>query len=173
LLLTLSAISRTCFFSPGEVRERMLAVADPVVTSDGSQLRLEVFSVCCGAYARLDLRADALDGEWIVKGTSNVDFNPPMRTALATVMNSEDVALTVGADRVELKRGDQSLIEHKVKLPVRWLKGFVEVQVYQSALKPLLELPVLELAKTIRTLPRQNIMHRLCMRSSFGRRSAH
>src|SRR5271154_1195018 len=55
LLLALSAISRTRFFSPGELRERMLAAADPVVTSDGNQLRFEVFSVCCGAYARLDL----------------------------------------------------------------------------------------------------------------------
>jgi hypothetical protein len=158
LLLTLSAISRTRFFSPGEARERMLAAADPVVTSDGGQLRIEVFSVCCGAYARLDLRANALDGEWIGRGTTNVDFNTPMRTALATVMDSEDVALTVGADCVELKRGDQSVIERKVKLPVHWLKGFVEVQVYQSALKPVLELPALELAKIIRTLPRQNIM---------------
>src|SRR5271166_805068 len=58
LLLALSAISRTRFFSLGELRERMLAAADPVVTSDGKRLRLEVFSVCCGAYARLDLQAN-------------------------------------------------------------------------------------------------------------------
>jgi len=158
LLLALSAISRTRFFSPGELRDRMLAAADPVVTSDGNRLRLEVFSVCCGAYARLDLHSNALDGEWIGKGTTNVDFNPPMRAALATVMNSEDVALKIGVDRLELERGEQSVIERKVKLPVRWLKGFVEVQVYQSALKQVMELPALELAKVIRTLPQQNIM---------------
>jgi hypothetical protein len=158
LLLALSAISRTRFFSPGELRERMLAAADPVVTSDGKRLRLEVFSVCCGAYARLDLHANALDGDWIGKGSTNVDFNLPMRSALATVMNSENVALTVGVDRLVLERGDQSVVERKVKLPVRWLKGFVEVQVYQSALKQIMELPALELAKTIRTLPQQNIM---------------
>jgi SWIM zinc finger len=158
MLLALSAISRTRFFSPGELRERMIAAADPVVTSDGKRLRLEVFSVCCGAYARLDLHANALDGDWIGKGTTNVDFNLPMRAALATVMNSENVALTVGVDRLELERGEQSIVERKVKLPVRWLKGFVEVQVYQSALKQVLELPALELEKTIRTLPQQNIM---------------
>jgi len=158
LLLALSAISRTRFFSPGELRERLIAAADPVVTSDGKRLRLEVFSVCCGAYARLDLHTDALDGDWIGKGTTNVDFNLPMRAALATVMNSEDVALTVGVDRLELERGEKSIVERKVKLPVRWLKGFVEVQVYQSALKQVMELPALELAKTIRTLPPQNIM---------------
>ncbi len=158
LLLALSAISRTRFFSPGELRERLLAAADPVVTSDGTRLRLEVFSVCCGAYARLDLHSNALDGEWIGKGTTNVDFNPPMRASLATVMNTEDVALTVGLDRLELALGEQTIVERKVKLPVRWLKGFVEVQVYQSALKPAMELPALELAKTIRNLPKQNIM---------------
>jgi hypothetical protein len=158
LLLALSAISRTRFFSPGELRERLLAAADPVVTSDGKRLRLEVFSVCCGAYARLDLHGSAVDGEWLGKGTTNVDFNPPMRAALATVMNSEAVALTVGADRLELERGEQSVVERKVKLPVRWLKGFVEVQVYQSALKQAMEFPALELAKIVRTLPQQNIM---------------
>jgi hypothetical protein len=158
LLLTLSAISRTRYFSPGELRQRMLAAADPVVTSDGRQLRFEVFSVCCGAYARLDLHESALGGDWLSKGTTNVDFNPPMRAALASVLNSQKVALKVGTDSVELEQGTKSVIERKVKLPIRWLKGFVEVQVYQTTLKPSLELPAIELAKTIRTLPQQNIM---------------
>ncbi|MDR3617011.1 MAG: SWIM zinc finger domain-containing protein [Candidatus Obscuribacterales bacterium] len=158
LLLTLSAISRTRFFSPGEIRERMLNAADPVVTSDGGRLRFEVFSVCCGAYARLDLQPDALDAQWIGKGTTNIDFNPPMRASLATVLNSENVALNIGADKLELERSGESVIERKVKLPLRWLKGFVEVQVYQSALKQVMEIPALELAKMIRTLPPQNFL---------------
>ncbi|HEY9777770.1 MAG TPA: SWIM zinc finger family protein [Planktothrix sp.] len=158
LMLTLSAISRTRYFSPGELRERLLAAADPVVTSDGQRIRMEVFSVCCGAYARLDLHGSALDGNWLGKGTTNVDFNPPMRAALSTVLGSDALALKVGADRVEIERNDQTVVERKVKLPVRWLKGFVEVQVYQSGLKPAMELPALELAKIIRTLPPQNIM---------------
>lgn len=158
LLLTLSTISRTRFFSPGEIRERMLNAADPVVTSDGSRLRFEVFSVCCGAYARLDLQPDALDAQWLGKGTTNVDFNPPMRASLATVMNSERIALNIGADRLELERSGESVIERKVKLPLRWLKGFVEVQVYQSALKQAMEISALELAKMIRTLPPQNFL---------------
>ncbi len=158
LLLAMSSISRTRFFSPGEIRARMLAAADPVVTSDGRQLRFEVFSVCCGAYARLDLNEHAVNGEWFGKGTTNVDFNAPMRAALASVMNSESVALRLGADRVELESRQQTVVERKVKLPVRWMKGFVEVQIYQSGLRPTIELPALELAKVIRTLPQQNIM---------------
>lgn len=160
LLVALSAISRTRFFSPGLIRERMLAAADPVVTSDGGQLRFEVFSVCCGAYARLDLRSHAVDGNFIGKGTTNVDFNPPMRAALSSVMPSEKLALRIGADslEVELERADQSVVERKVQLPVRWLKGFVEVQIYQTGLQAHLEVPALELMKIIRTLPTQNFL---------------
>jgi hypothetical protein len=158
LMLALSLISRTRFFSPGELRNRMIAAADPVVTSDGKRLRMEVFSVCCGAYARLDLHDSALDGDWIGKGTTNVDFNQPMRAALATVMNSDDVALRVGIDRVEIEHGEHRVVERKVRLPARWLKGFVEVQAYQSVLKPATEIASLELLKVIRSLPQQNIM---------------
>jgi SWIM zinc finger len=158
LLLALSAISRTRFFSPGELRARMVAAADPVVTSDGTQLRFEVFSVCCGAYSRLDIHGGGIDGEWLNKGTTNVDFNPTMRAALGSVMNSEKVGLRVGADALELTRAGETVVERKVKLPIRWLKGFVEVQVYQSSLKPCLEIPALELAKAIRGLPQQNIL---------------
>jgi hypothetical protein len=158
LLIALSAISRTRFFSPSELQQRLLAAADPVVTCDGDQLRFEVFSVCCGTYARLDLRGKGLDGDWIGKGTTNVDFNPPMRAALSSVMNSEAVGLRIGSDGVELERNAGTVVERKVKLPVRWLKGFVEVQVYQSGLRPVLELPALELAKIVRTLPKQNFL---------------
>ena len=45
-----------------------------------------------------------------------------------------------------------------MKLPVRWLKGFVEVQIYQSALTPVMEIPAVELEKLTRTLPQQNIL---------------
>lgn len=158
LLLVLSTISRTRFFSPGELQARMVAAADPVVTSDGRQLRFEVFSLCCGAYARFDLHGCGIDGKFMGKGSTNVDFNPPMRAALTSVVNSEPLALKIGSDLIELERKDQSVVERKVKLPVRWLKGFVEVQIYQSILKQMLELSGLELAKAIHTLPPQNIM---------------
>jgi len=158
LLLTLSEISRTRFYSPGLLRERMIAAADPVVTCDGQRLRFEVFSVCCGAYGRFDLQESGLAGDWISSGTTNVDFNPPMRAALSCVLDSENVGLRIGEDSVELERGAGAVIERKVKLPVRWLKGFVEVQAYQASLKPAMEVPALELLKVIRTLSQPNIL---------------
>ena len=155
LLLAVSLVSRTRFYSPAEIRERILAAADPVVTSGGDRLRFESFSVCCGVYSRLDLKPSALDGEWIGKGTTNVDFNPPMRSALTTLLESETIGLNVGSDRVEIERGDETVVEKKVKLPVRWLKGFVEVQSYQSQLKQKMEVSPVELRQLLRTIPPQ------------------
>src|SRR5512134_2372230 len=83
LLLALSEISRTRFFLPPGMLARIIAAADPVVTSGGERLRFEAFSVCCGVYARVDLLPEAVDGDWAGRGTTNVDFNPPMRAMLA------------------------------------------------------------------------------------------
>lgn len=156
-LLTLSEISRTRFYSPTELRERLLAAADPVVTSGGERLRFEAFSVCCGVYARVDLRPEAIDGEWIGRGTTNVDFNPPMRASLSSIVDSEAVGINVGMDRVEIERAGSKTIEKKVKLPVRWLKGFVEVQSYQAKMKPILDVPAEQLRSLLRTIPNQQI----------------
>ena len=136
----------------------MLAAADPVVTSDGNQVRFEAFSVCCGAYARFDLRSSGIDGDWLGKGTTNVDFNPPMRAALGSIVTSDPVSLRIGADRVEIEKNGQPVVERQVKLPLRWLKGFVEVQVYQSKLQMALEVSGTELLRVIRTLPKQSII---------------
>ncbi len=153
MLLACSLISRTRFYHPGELRERLLAAADPVVTSGGERLRFEAFSVCCGASCRLALNPGAMDGEWTGRGTTNVDFNPPMRAALGGVLDSEGVGLNVGADRVVLEQSTGSVVEKKVKLPVRWLKGFVEVQAYQARMKPAFEVPSSELRQLLRTVP--------------------
>lgn len=157
LLLTVSEVSRTRFYSPAEIRERMLAAADPVVTSGGDRLRFEAFSVCCGVYARVDLRENAIDGEWVGRGTTNVDFNPPMRAALINILGSERVGLNVGADRVELDKGDEKVVEKKVKLPVRWLKGFVEVQAHQSRLRQVFEVSGDEARRFFSALPKHQI----------------
>jgi len=158
LLLAVSEISRTRFYSPGEVRERWLAAADPVVTSGGDRLRFEAFSVCCGAYARVDLRSEAVDGDWVSRGTTNVDFNPPMRAALTSIINTERVGLSVGANSVELERGAEKVVERKVKLPVRWLKGFVEVQAYQPKLQLVFEISAEEARRFFRTFPTQSVV---------------
>ena len=56
-----------------------LRSADPVVTVHGDRVRFESFSACAGAYARLDLDTSSFHAAFLSHGTTNVDFNMPMR----------------------------------------------------------------------------------------------
>jgi hypothetical protein len=154
LLRGLVEVVQSRFFTPPAMLARILALADPVVTSGGEVLRFEAFSACCSTYGRVDLLPRAVDGEWLGRGTTNVDFNAPMRAALAKVRDSDSVTLSVGSDAVELARGNDAVVERKVALPVRWLKGFVEVQAYQARMVKRLEVSGTEAFRFLRGLPR-------------------
>src|SRR5258707_5484596 len=95
---------------------KIFALADPVVTGSGEILRFEAFSACCSTYGRVDLLPESIDGTWHGRGTTNVDFNAPMRAALARVRDSDDVGLAVGSNEVSLSRGSESVVERKVAL---------------------------------------------------------
>jgi hypothetical protein len=169
LLLGVSKISGTRFYTPPNMLARILAAADPVVTSSRDRLRFESFSACCSTYARVDMLPEATDGEVMSLGTTNVDFNGPMRAALAQVTESDAVRISVGADRVELERQGQPVVERKVTLPVRWLKGFVEVQAYQARMKLAFEAEGGEARRFLRALPRQATRNSPAAVESVGR----
>lgn len=154
LLRSLMEIVHARFHLPGVVVRRL---ADPVVTSSEGALRFEGFSSCASAYARVDLLPDSLAGEVMGRGTTNVDFNPPMRAALARLRGSDDVSLAVGGDRVELSREADKIVERKVALPLRWLKGFVEVQAYQARMRCRHEVSGAEAHRFLRGLPRTRV----------------
>ena len=78
---------RTRYYTPPGMVQRLIQQSDPVITCGGGLLRFEGFSACCGVYARLDLLPNALDANRIEPGTANVDFNPPMRAALAQLQD--------------------------------------------------------------------------------------
>ena len=147
MLHVLSDVVRTHFFLPRP------AQLDPVLTSNETILRLEGFSGCCGVYARVDLPATAFDGERHGRGTTNVDFNTEMRAALLRLRDDEDVEFAVGADEVVLSRGNQRTVEKKVKLPLRWIKGFSEVQAYQPRLELKMGVAAAEALRFVRSLP--------------------
>lgn len=132
LLLGLMEVVDARFFIPGAMLAAKLRLADPVVTCSAGRLRFEAFSQCCGAYARVDLLENALAGELLNPGTTNVDFNAPMRAGLARLSDASPAHVTIGADRVELESSRAQVVERKVKLPARWLRGFVEVQAFQA-----------------------------------------
>lgn len=154
LLRTLSKVVATRFHIPAVMLRRILATRDPVVTSGGGLIRFEGFSGCCSTYARVDLSPDSYEGVVVDQGTTNVDFNAGMQAALAQIRDDERVGLAVGTDEVTLLRGAEQVVERRVKLPVRWLKGFVEVQAYQSRMERRAQLGKVETLRFLRSLPR-------------------
>jgi len=130
------------------------AFLDPVVTAGGGLLRLESFSGCGGAYARLDLLPAALDGADVGQGTTNVDVNLPLRRALTLLAGLEPLRLAVGPDQLEVQTFDGRFVEKKVPLPGRWLRGFAEAQVLAPRLRSKAEIPALQATALLRSLPR-------------------
>ncbi|WP_370247953.1 hypothetical protein [Nocardioides sp.] len=125
-LLAVATVARTRFYLPPGMVAAILRAADPVVTSNIDRLRFESFSACCGVYARYDLLPGTLDGTVLDTGTTNVDFNPPMRDAPARIGGGEPLHLRVGED-VVVRTLDTEVTEKRVPLPERWLKEFAEV----------------------------------------------
>lgn len=149
-MLAVAAIARADYY----VTSRP-ALADPVVTSNIDTLRFESFSGCRGVHARLDLPPAALDCLPAVNGTTNVDFNPPMRAALATAAaTGSPILLKVGDEEVTAVTETGSVTERKVALPARWVKGFGEVQALAQDMRPVAELTGPEATRFLASLPR-------------------
>ena len=128
---------------------------DPVVTSNTDRLRFESFSTCCGVHARLDLPPSALSTPPVTSGTTNVDFNPPMRAALArAIATASQILLKVGDEEVTAVTEASSVTERKVDLPARWIKGFGEVSALHASMRPVAELAGPDAQRFISSLPR-------------------
>ncbi|WBA41846.1 SWIM zinc finger family protein [Hymenobacter canadensis] len=126
---------------------------DPIVTAGAGRLRFEAFSSCNGVYARLDLGPEALDGEFLCSGTTNVDFNEPMVNALARISRTEPVLLSVGEQEVVLERAAGRVTERKVALPERWIKGLTTVQGYLAQMEEKMRLTRLQAVQLVQSLP--------------------
>ncbi|MFF4339265.1 SWIM zinc finger family protein [Kitasatospora sp. NPDC001540] len=129
------------------------ASLDPVVTADGDRLRFESFSGCGGVHARLDVLPEGLDGAATGHGTTNVDVNAPLREALRLRTPGERLRLAVGAEEMAVGVGTGELVERKVPLPQRWLKGFAETQVLTARFDRRAELTAAEAVRFLRALP--------------------
>lgn len=154
LLTAVHLIVGSRFHTPSNSVARAIALADPVVTSGGGVLRFEGFSSCCSAYIRVDLLPDAYDGDVVGKGTTNVDFNAPMRAALARVRDDAGLQLAVGRDALTLCSAGNEVVERRVALPTRWLRGMVDVQAYQAGMQPCFSATPVEAQRFLRTLPK-------------------
>lgn len=154
LLATSDVALRRFYFPPGMVA-KILREADPVVTVAAGRLRFESFSQCCGVYARTDMLDAAFETDVAGKGTTNVDFNPPMRAALSKVRDRDAMGLSVIPEGVEVRTDSAQVFERKVTLPVRWLKGFAEVQSHAARLQHAMTLNGPEARRFLASLPSQ------------------
>ncbi|SFN83361.1 SWIM zinc finger [Chryseobacterium oleae] len=150
-LITLSNIVKSSFnLSPFQ----MALLKDPIVTAGNERLRFEGFSHCAGVYARVDVLPEGLHGEFLENGTTNVDFNQPMITALGSIRPNEKIMLSVGEKEVGLYKEEEKVVERKVPLPVKWIKGLSTVQIYLSESEKLHTFNKIQTQQLFRGIPK-------------------
>lgn len=147
-LLCLAKIIRTHFF------DQRSGLLDPVVTCGDGKLRFEGFSGCCGVHVQTVFDSDAFSQPITGHGTTNVDINEQLRNGLVGIKNDSDVELSVGRDELKVNAGDEQFVEKNVKLPLRWLRSFCEVQSYLSRSRKYASLSAYDALQFVRKLPR-------------------
>lgn len=153
-LRSVSDMVGTRFYVPPGMLARILREADPVATVARDSLRFEGFSACCSTYIRHDISADAFVADVATSGTVNVDFRDDMRAALANIGYDQKLRLTISADAVALDLDGARVVEKKVPLPLRWMKGFAEVQIHQAGMRHAARLDKVAAQRLLRSLPR-------------------
>lgn len=150
-LLTVADVAMARYADVGLMQR--LANLDPIVTASGDRLRFESFSACNGVHARFDLLAEGVDSGEIGFGTTNVDINQPLRTALARVDRAELLHLAVGRDALDVATIDRTYVERKVGLPDRWVRGCAEVPVIAESMTPVATLRSTQITRFLGELP--------------------
>ena len=133
------------------------SLRDPIVTAGSERMRFEGFSSCNGVYVRLDMKPESIDGEFIASGTTNVDFNDPMLNALNAIQKNEKVTLAVGQHDVQVITTKAKVIEKKVTLPPRWIKGLTSFQLYLADMEQKFELNKMQTIQLFQNLPKGNV----------------
>lgn len=133
------------------------SLRDPIVSAGSERLRFEGFSSCNGVYVRLDMKPEAIDGEFIANGTTNVDFNDPMLNALNAIQKNEKVTLAVGQQDVQVITRKAKVVEKKVTLPMRWIKGLTSVQLYLADMDLKFELNKIQTIQLFQSLPKGSV----------------
>ncbi|BCY13463.1 hypothetical protein L3i22_085510 [Actinoplanes sp. L3-i22] len=95
----------------------------------------------------------ALDGEIRARGTTNVDVNQPLYTALTRVGGGDPLRLTVGPDEPAVTTLDGHVVEKRVPLPERWLRGLAEAGFLAAGFDLRAEVPGGQAAQLLHRLP--------------------
>jgi hypothetical protein len=100
------------------------------------------------------MKPESVDGEFIANGTTNVDFNDPMLNALNAIKKNEKVTLAVGQHDVQVITTKTKIVEKKVTLPTRWIKGLTSVQLYLADMDKKFELNKIQTIQLFQSLPK-------------------
>lgn len=150
-LITLSNVVQSNYsLSPFDLAK----LKDPIVTAGNEKIRFEAFSHCAGVYARVDVLPGGHDGEFLENGTTNVDFNQPMISALSSVGKAEKVVLSVGKKEVGLHKEGEKVVERKVPLPEKWIKGLTTVQLFLADTEKVFKMNRMQALQLFRTIPK-------------------
>jgi len=158
-LRAVSDLVGTRFYVPPSMLARILREADPVATISADRVRFEGFSACCSTYIRHDMSERSFTADHLSPGTTNVDFGADMRAALAGVRTDTSLKLLVDQEAVEVRKADESIVERKVPLPTRWIRGFAEVQSHLSDMSLAMTLTKVQAQRFLRSLPRAQADH--------------
>lgn len=153
-LITLSKTVQSSFsLSPFQ----LALLKDPIVTAGNEMIRFEGFSHCAGVYVRTDILEAGHQGEFPENGTTNVDFNIPLITALSRIQQKDDLVLSVGKKEVGFHKDGESIVERKVPLPTKWIKGLTTVQSFFADCEPDITLTRLQAMQLFRSIPRGKV----------------
>lgn len=147
-LITLSSVVQSSFNLSNAI------LRDPIVTTGNDLIRFEGFSHCAGVYAKVEILPDGHDGEMLANDTTNVDFNPPMIAALGSFNKRSKVTLSVGKQSVGVHYEGKEVIERKVPLPEKWIKGLTTVQIYFADTEARHEFNTIQAIQLFRSLPK-------------------
>ncbi|MDO4230067.1 MAG: SWIM zinc finger family protein [Capnocytophaga sp.] len=150
----LSVLAKTVRSHFAITPEARAFLRDPIISVGNQQLIFEAFSSCNSVYARVNLKKEALDGEFLQSGCTNIDLNDVSVRALNSVGANERLLVGIGAKETKIITEKQQVAEKKVSLPDRWIKGLGNVQIYLSQMDLAYKLSKTEAIQLFRTLPR-------------------
>ncbi|MFW2380223.1 MAG: SWIM zinc finger family protein [Acidimicrobiales bacterium] len=139
-LVAVGGVAAERFWTPPNMLASILAAADPVVTTEASAIRFESFSLCGGVYARFDLDSDHFDGKIAHHGTTNIDMGRELKRALSQIGGRDPLKLSIGMESVEATTMNGQVVERKIPLPERWVRGFANVSLALSCMQPVHEI---------------------------------
>lgn len=154
---SLACVSRVVserWFDAAAIAESRRRMLDPLVTSGDGVLRFEGFSGCRSLYVRLDMLPDSVEIVHQSSGTTNVDFNQPMRAALSRIRESDALSLAIDESAFLLVHGAEAILERKVDLPLAWLRGLASIPIIACRCEVIAELSGAPLLDLFRNLPR-------------------